>query len=144
MKQYVICAFIGITCFLAGYYARQPTPQIGKKETILHTEVKVDTLRLFSPVPYNVYLSAGDTIYFDSCKHVREIQEYRDTNFYAKISGIAPRIDEIQVYPKTTTITKIIQKKNRFGIGLTGGYGLTRHGFSPFIGISFNYNIVSF
>ena len=70
---------------------------------------------------------------------------YRTEQYRAYVSGYNPRLDSIEVYNKTVTITNVIKKKppGRFGIGVIGGYGVGNNGFSPFIGIGFQYNLLS-
>ena len=82
----------------------------------------------------------------DSCWHLREYREYKDSNYYAKISGVAPRLDEIRVYPKTVYETQYIyrdiyHKPKRWGLGLSAGYGIGRKGLSPVLAITVNYNL---
>lgn len=116
---------------------------------VVVTKVKVDTLYLLSPLPYLAWVDNTDTIRTDSCVHLREYKEYQDSSFYAKISGVAPRLDELRVYPKTIYETQyiyrdMIYKPKRWGIGLSAGYGATKHGLSPILAITMNYNIWNF
>lgn len=125
-------------------------------DTIVYTntvrEVKVDTLYMLRPIPYVVSVDNTDTIYVsDSCYHLREYKEYQDSNFYAKVSGAQPRLDEIRVYPRTERITEYVyrdivkkDKWGRFAIGLSAGYGISDKGVVPYIGVSFNYNLFNF
>ena len=36
------------------------------------------------------------------------------------------------------------QKSNRWGVGFSGGYGASKQGISPYIGVSVNYNFIRF
>lgn len=148
--QYLL---ITVLAFTLGRCSRSPSvKEIPKYDTIqskpiIVTKVKVDTLYLLSPLPYLAWIDKTDTIYVsDSCWHLREYKEYQDSNYYAKISGIVPRLDEIRVYPKTVYETKYIyrdvfHKPKRWGIGLSAGYGMGRNGFSPVLAITMNWNI---
>lgn len=116
------------------------------RDTVTHvtvrTEVRVDTLYMLRPMPYACYLETTDTIRFDSCAHVREVAEYGDSIYYAKVSGVSPRLDEIRVYPKTVYRTEYVtnhikEKRKRFGLGVQTGYGYP-HGWYAGIGISYN------
>lgn len=72
--------------------------------TITNTvrKIQVDTMYILSPQPYLAWIDNSDTIHAsDTCYHLREYKEYRDSSYYAKISGVAPRLDEIRVYPRT-------------------------------------------
>lgn len=92
--------------------------------TITNTvrKIQVDTMYILSPQPYLAWIDNSDTIHAsDTCYHLREYKEYRDSSYYAKISGVAPRLDEIRVYPRTIYQTEyiyrdIVQKTNAGGL----------------------------
>jgi hypothetical protein len=71
---------------------------------------------------------------------------YKDSTYTAWVSGYDPSLDSIQVYPKTEykTITNTIkmQDTKRWGIGIQGGVGYGKGGFTPYIGIGVQYNII--
>lgn len=71
---------------------------------------------------------------------------YRDTSYSAWVSGYNPRLDSIEVYRPTTTITNYIKPSNkRWGIGLQVGYGVNLQGkFAPYLGVGISYNILRF
>jgi hypothetical protein len=54
-------------------------------------------------VPVRDTIIVRDTTYILLNK---EVKEYKDSSYYAKVSGYAPSLDYIEVYPKTITITK--------------------------------------
>lgn len=117
--------------------------------TITNTvrKIQVDTMYILSPQPYLAWIDNSDTIHAsDTCYHLREYKEYRDSSCYAKISGVAPRLDEIRVYPRTIYQTEyiyrdIVQKNKRWGLGLSAGYGIGRNGLSPILAVTVNYNL---
>ena len=116
---------------------------------IVVREVKVDTQYILSPFPYLAWIDHTDTIKTDSCVHLREYKEYQDSNYYARISGVAPRLDELRIYPKTVYETKyiyrdVISKPKRWGIGLSAGYGVGKNGLSPVLAVTVNYNLFQF
>lgn len=37
-------------------------------------------------------------------------KEYQDSNYYANVSDVIPRVDEIKVYPKTVYETQYIDR----------------------------------
>ena len=118
-------------------------------DPIVVTKVKIDTQYILSPFPYLAWIDHTDTIRTDSCVHLREYKEYQDSNYYAKISGVAPRLDELRVYPKTIYETKyiyrdIVSKHKRWGIGLSAGYGVGKYGFTPVLAVTVNYNLFQF
>ena len=117
--------------------------------TITNTvrKIQVDTMYILSPQSYLAWIDNSDTIHAsDTCYHLREYKEYRDSSYYAKISGVAPRLDEIRVYPRTIYQTEyiyrdIVQKNKRWGLGLSAGYGIGRNGLSPILAVTVNYNL---
>lgn len=117
--------------------------------TITNTvrKIQVDTMYILSPQPYLSWVSDSDTIHAsDTCYHLREYKEYQDSNYYAMVSGVAPRLDEIRVYPRTIYQTEyiyrdIVQKNKRWGLGLSAGYGIGRNGLSPILAVTVNYNL---
>lgn len=55
----------------------------------------------------------------------RTQKRYEDSTYTAWVSGYEPRLDSIEVYQKTVVVTKTqtVTKRNRFNVGLTGGFG---------------------
>ena len=143
---------IAALSFCLGWCSRSPSvKEIPKYDTIqsapiVVTKVLVDTQYILSPFPYLAWIDHTDTIRTDSCVHLREYKEYQDSNYYAKISGVAPRLDELRVYSKTVYQTKYIyrdihHKSRKWGIGLSAGYGVTKHGLSPIFAVTINRNL---
>lgn len=120
--------------------------------TITNTvrKIQVDTMYILSPQPYLSWIYNSDTIHAsDTCYHLREYKEYSDSNYYAKVSGVAPRLDEIRVYPRTIYQTEyiyrdIVQKNKRWGLGLSAGYGVGKNGLTPVLAVTVNYNLWQF
>ena len=149
--KYLPYILVVALAFGLGWCSRSPTPRTtGKADTItsVHvvTKVDVDTQYILFPVPSLAWVDNTDTIYVsDSCWHLREYQEYQDSNYYAKISGVSPRLDEIRVYPKTVYQTEyvyrdIYHKQKRWGLGISAGYGIGKGGCGPVIAVTANYN----
>lgn len=149
--KYLPYLLITILAFCLGWCSRssmKSVPQCDtiESEPIIITRIDVDTLYMVSPMPYLAWFDRTDTIRLDSCTHVREYKEYRDSSYYVKVSGVAPRLDEIRVYPKTIYETQyiyrdIVHKPKRWGVGLSAGYGIGKGGFSPVLAVTVNYNI---
>lgn len=150
--KYLPYLLIAVLAFCLGWCSHSPTKaHIGKADTVtsVHvvTKVDVDTQYILFPVPYLAWIDNSDTIHVsDTCWHLREYKEYQDSNYYAKVSGVAPRLDEIRVYPKTVTQyvyrDRIVSNtKKRCGFGLSAGYGIGRNGLSPVLAVTVNYNL---
>lgn len=151
--KWLLYILIAALAFTLGWCSRSPTKyNTGKADTItsVHVVTKVDTQYILSPQPYIAWIDNSDTIHAsDTCWHLREYKEYQDSNYYAKVSGVAPRLDEIRVYPKTVTQyvyrDRIVSnKQKRWGLGLSAGYGLGRNGLSPVLAVTVNYNLWQF
>lgn len=76
---------------------------------------------------------------------------YSDSTYTAYVSGYLTTLDSISVYPRTTTTvihdTGLRYKPpNRWGIGITGGYGycIGSRRLEPYIGIGITYSIIKF
>ena len=150
--KYLPYLLIAVLAFGLCWYSRLPTKaNIGKADTVtsVHvvTKVDVDTMYILSPQAYIAWIDNSDTIRAsDTCCHLREYKEYQDSNYYAKVSGVQPRLDELRVYPKTVYETQyiyrdIVCKPKRWGIGLSAGYGVGRYGLSPVLAVTVNYNL---
>ena len=105
------------------------------------TKVETDTLVQYYPMPRLVWFK-GDTIHVTDTILMVEVKEYVDTNYRVRISGYRPNLDFIEVY-KTNTVSTITEreKKKRWGLGVTAGYGLSKDGLSPGIMVGLTYNI---
>lgn len=128
---------------------RTPQP---RDTLVLYTErVKVSVSKDSVPYPVPRYITTElhdtiferDSIYID-LPITQKV--YRDTSYSAWVSGYNPRLDSIEVYRPTTTITNYIKPSNkRWGIGLQVGYGVNPQGkFAPYLGVGISYNILRF
>lgn len=153
--KYLPYLLITVLAFGLGWCSRSPSvKEVPKYDTvqsepIVVTKVLVDTQYILSPLPYLAWIDHTDSIRTDSCVHLREYKEYQDSNYYARVSGVAPRLDELRIYPKTVYETKyiyrdVISKPKRWGIGVSAGYGVGKHGFSPVLAVTVNYNLFQF
>lgn len=149
--KYLPYLLMVVLAFCLGWCSRSPTARyIGAIDTVtsVHvvTKVNVDTQYILSPIPYLAWIDKRNTVFSDSCWHFREYKEYQDSNYYAKVSGVQPRLDELRVYPKMVYETQyiyrdIVCKPKRWGIGLSAGYGVGRYGLSPVLAVTVNYNL---
>lgn len=149
--KYLPYILVSVMAFCLGWCSRSPTKVVPKYDTIQSApivvrEVKVDTQYILSPLPYLAWIDHTDTIKTDTCVHLREYKEYRDSSYYARVSGVAPRLDELHVYPKTFYETQyiycdVVYKPKRWGIGVSAGYGIGKNGFSPVLAVTVNYNL---
>jgi hypothetical protein len=129
------------------------------------TEVRVDTNRYEKPKPVSSIITGEyftpyvikqflvdtvyvrDTIYLGGQTFYQEVKEYKGKDYYAKISGINAFLEDIRVYPKTTTkyvyqVEKVTEKPKKWGIGISAGYCVTTQGLQPYVGVGLSYNII--
>ncbi len=75
----------------------------------------------------------------------RTQKRYEDSTYTAWVSGYEARLDSINVYQRTVFVTKTqtVTKRNRFGVGLTGGvgYGIINRKPDVFIGVGVTWRI---
>lgn len=161
--KYVLLLFIAVMAsgMLLGWLLRgQKSPVIEEKfktdtlvirDTILRTEPFMVTKRIkeIVEVPIVDTLTIRDTLYARMERH--EVAYSDDTTYYAVVSGIEPSLDTLRIYLKskvvTNTIVRDVKSPARLGISAMLGYGYSygvNQRFSPYIGIGFSYQIISF
>lgn len=136
----VLLALIGI----AAWFRPRSKEVVTKTETRIKTVVKVDTQLISAPLAV-FWRFTGDSIPVGDTILLREQVTYKDSNYTAYVSGVAPRLDSLIIYPRTVfqTITNdvyhtIKPKKKRWGLGLQAGYGYPNGGY---IGVGVSYNL---
>ena len=102
-------------------------------ETITKIERRVDTIKLRDPVPVYTTLKTFQffdfpvekVIYVDSSSNVQveipiEQKTYRDSNYMAIVSGFNPKLDYIETYNNTTTVTttNVVKQRPLVSLGL--------------------------
>ena len=127
-----------------------PELQIIRDTTLI---TQIDTQYFPEPVPYKVEVRdtilLTDTIFVGGQMLFQEVKEYKDSTYYARISGINAYLEEIKVFPKTTTKyvfnTEIVREKpKKWGIGPQVGLGVVGNTVQPYIGIGIQYNVIRF
>ena len=145
-----------VICLLNGWASRHRTTD---KEviTITDTLVLTDTIIKFQPKPYKVTII--DTIYLPQQPQkpqqpqqpqydilIRQEITYKDSTYTAVVGGIEPYLKSIEIYPKTIYVnnntTTTIKVRSRFGLGVQVGYGLSRNGLQPYVGVGVQYNLI--
>ena len=142
------------------------------------TVLRVDTVRDTVPVPRNVYVTRVDTVWIaadalvplaaetegpgdtvpapTSCPAGQgarlllpvERRIYRTNEYRAVVEGWRPSLVEMEVYPRTRTVTRYMTRetvrKTRWGIGVQVGYGIGPGAgrCSPYVGVGVQYALV--
>ena len=153
--KYILLGVIAgiVICLLNGWASCHRTTD---KEviTITDTLVLTDTIIKFQPKPYKVTII--DTIYLPQQPQkpqkpqidtlIRQEVIYKDSTYMAVVGGIEPYLKSIEIYPKTIYVnnntTTTIKVRSRFGLGVQAGYGLSRNGLQPYVGVGVQYNLI--
>ncbi len=128
-------------------------------------KIQIDTSTAVAPEPAEI--RPRDTVYIkvylaapsvpapeDSVLYLPVLLEqkvYEDSTYRAVVSGpsieqYGPRLDSISVYSRQTTVyqTKTVYvEPSRWSVGVQAGYGASKDGLTPYIGIGVQYNIWS-
>lgn len=151
IKYILLGAIVGLViCLLNGWASCHRTTD---KEviTITDTLVLTDTIIKFKPKPCKVTII--DTIYLPQQPQqpqidtlIRQEVIYKDSTYMAVVGGIEPYLKSIEIYPKTIYVnnntTTTIKVRSRFGLGVQVGYGLSRNGLLPYVGVGVQYNFI--
>lgn len=135
----VVYVFVVAVAFVCGYGLGRVSHFEGANEGVKTKVVQVikqDTIRLEKPVYLNrvvkefVLVPARDTVRVSDTLMIampREVKTYGDSTYSATISGIEPRLENIEIYRKfetqIVTVTQV-QKPPRWGLGVVAGPGV--------------------
>ena len=132
-------------CFFAGRYSVEKQIEVVKETDTINKPVPepsyiLDVEEIELPYPILVY-HKGDTVKeLDTIYIPLPIQRkvYETDLYRAVVSGYRPNLDSMIIYHKREIVH---QKDRRWGLGVIGGYGIGRSGFSPYIGVGLYYRI---
>lgn len=141
---WILVILLAVACVVAWFHPHEPLPAEIRTETKVNTVVKVDTLLISAPMAPLLVFRLTDTMRVGDTVVYREQAYYEDSLYRAWVSGYRPRLDSLQIFPRTVyqTVTNdiyhtITPKKNRWGLGLQVGYGYPK-GLYMSVGISWN------
>ncbi|MBR5199463.1 MAG: hypothetical protein IKW20_06505 [Bacteroidales bacterium] len=154
-----VVAFLaaGVLLFFAGRCTAEKAVQteyVERVDTLLvrDTIVRETPVYLRSEIIDTMYVQVRDTMVRNDTLYVRlprESRTYGDERYTAVVSGYEPRLDRLEVYLETQTVTKYVMRHEppkRWGIGVQAGYGVAASGgtirLAPYIGIGISYDIV--
>lgn len=129
---WILVILLAVACVVAWFRPHEPLPAEIHTETKVNTVVKVDTLLISPPMAPLLVFQLTDTIRIGDTVVLREQAYYEDSLYRAWVSGYRPRLDSLQIFPKTVyrTVTNDIyhpvmvkSKPKRWGLGLQAGYG---------------------
>lgn len=133
MKQiliYIVFLVVGmVTGWLCRNHFRDEVEMVQIDSVVIR-----DTIREYQPI--EIHKETIDTIYVAVEKPILikdtlyvslplERKVYASDEYYAEVTGYRPSLDYIEVFPKTTIITRTVQNpapKNTLSIGVEMGY----------------------
>lgn len=141
---WILVILLAVVCVVAWFRPHEPLPAEIRTETKVNTVVKVDTLLISAPMAPLLVFQLTDTIRIGDTVVHREQAYYEDSLYRAWVSGYRPRLDSLQIFPKTVyqTVTNdiyhtITPRKKRWGLGMQVGYGYPS-GIYAGVGVSYN------
>lgn len=158
IAEYLLVSIITLlACFLfaKGCEGRKEPPQE-------HIVVRIDTMYVHDTVtvykPSKVTRTVKDTVKvivketqivtMHDTIYVYLPQEnivWQDDRCIVYAHGISPQVDSVTHFNSNMVVTKTVTSKpKRWGIGVSAGYGLSKDGLSPYIGLGISYDIVRF
>lgn len=141
---------VGAGCLRYGY-------QRGKRDALAGLKPQRDTIILRDTItrvkPIFVEINGEirtDTLWLHDTLALPvpiEQKVYADSDYRAIVSGWHASLDTISVYPRTMVITETTQvpvpvPPKRWGLGIAAGYGASKDGLSPYIGVGISYSIL--
>ena len=70
---------------------------------------------------------------------------WQDDRCIVYAHGINPQVDSVTHFNSDAVVTRTVTSKSkRWGIGVSAGYGMSKDGLSPYIGLGISYNIIRF
>lgn len=145
---WILVILLLIACVSAWFRPCKPLPEEIRTETKIKTIVKVDTLLIPAPMAPLLILQLTDTMHIGDTVVQREQAYYEDSLYRAWVSGYRPKLDSLQIFPRTVyqTVTNDIYhsvspKQKRWGLGVQAGYGFYPGGSGVYAGIGVSYNL---
>lgn len=143
---WILVVFLLVACVVVWFRPHEPLPAEIRTETKIKTVVIVDTLLISPPMAPLLTIRLMDTMHIGDTVVHREQAYYEDSLYRAWVSGYRPRLDSLQIFPRTVyqTITNDIyhtikvRDKRRWGIGLQAGYGYPS---GAYVGVGVSYNL---
>ena len=98
---WILIVLLAIACVTAWFHPHEQPPAEVRVETKIKTVVKVCTLSVSPPMAPLLTLKLTDTIHIGDTVVGREQAYYEDSLYRAWVSGYRPRLDSLQIFPKT-------------------------------------------
>ncbi len=136
------------------FFAGRGCDEKVRTETRIDTLIVRDTLRDTVLVPVARYIARADTVWMRAAGDTVRVEVevpverkvYATEDYRAVVEGFRPALVEMELYHKTTIVTKestLRSPPSRWGIGIQAGVGFTPKGAMPYIGIGIQYRVAS-
>jgi len=142
---WILVILLAVVCVVAWFRPHKPLPAEIRTETKVNTVVQIETLLISPPMAPLLVFRLTDTMRIGDTVVYREQAYYEDSLYRVWVSGYRPRLDSLQIFPKTVyqTVTNdiyhtITPKKKRWGLGLQVGYGYPG---GLYLGVGMSYNL---
>lgn len=115
-------------------------------DTIVSEKVRVDTMwRTRVETAYLTEVRRDTVTMRDTVLVEVPIYTYvaQDSLYRVEAEGFNVHFKRIDVYPRTVyrTQEKVVKTSDKWGLGVQVGYGASKQGLSPYIGVGISYNI---
>lgn len=144
---WLLVVLLSAICVTVWFRPHESLPAEVRTETKIKTVIKVDTLLISPPMAPLLFIQLKDTIHIGDTVVHREQAYYEDSLYRAWVSGYRPRLDSLQVFPRTVTNTVTndiyhtikVKDRRRWGLGLQVGYG---YPCGWYVGAGVSWNII--
>ena len=147
-RSFVIIGLFIVTFFLGRHTHKAEPIEVERVvyDTIVHEKVRIDTMwrtrveKVYLPEVRIDTIMVRDTVLVEVPIYTYVAQ---DSLYRVEVEGFNVAFKRIDVYPKTVykTQEKIVKTNDKWGLGVQVGYGASKQGLSPYIGIGVSYNI---
>ena len=107
---WILVILLAVACVVAWFHPHEPLPAEIRTETKVNTVVKVETLLISPPMAPLLVFRLTDTMRIGDTVVYREQAYYEDSLYRVWVSGYRPRLDSLQIFPRTVyrTVTNDI------------------------------------
>lgn len=85
-----------------------------------------------------------DTTYIHDTVRVAvplSLYTFEAPDFRAEVEGFGVTLQKIEVFPETIYRTTISKEPTRWGVGVQLGVGVSKNGFTPYLGVGLQWNL---
>lgn len=152
MRTAAYIAALVVAFFLGQLFAQPDVVEVERVEydTIVRTEVVADTIErvkvVYRTLPSVEVVRTDTLVVRDTVRVAVPISRFTfaDSLYRCEVEGYEVSLKRMEVFPRTVYRTTIVSEPSRWGVGVQVGYGMSREGLSPYVGVGVSYNFISF